>query len=61
MRHGIVLVSPNAVKRSELADVSALLKVSRLPLLGVITYDREGSLQKRVKDALSRVKQVQRG
>jgi capsular polysaccharide biosynthesis protein len=37
-RSGLVLVSPTALKKTELADVSHLLKASNLPLLGLITY-----------------------
>jgi capsular polysaccharide biosynthesis protein len=38
-RSGLVLVSPTALKKTELSDVAHLLQASRLPLLGVITYD----------------------
>ena len=37
-RSGIVLVSPRALKKSQLNDAAYLLKASRLPLLGVIAY-----------------------
>jgi hypothetical protein len=37
-RSGLVLVSPTALKKTDLADVSHLLKASNLPLLGLITY-----------------------
>ena len=37
-RSGLVLVSPTALKKNELADIEHLLQASRLPLLGVITY-----------------------
>jgi hypothetical protein len=33
-----VLVSPTALKKTELNDIEHLLQASRLPLLGVITY-----------------------
>ena len=39
-RSGLVLVSPTALKKTELADVSHLLKASNLPLLGLITYSQ---------------------
>jgi uncharacterized protein involved in exopolysaccharide biosynthesis len=38
-RSALVLVSPSALKKTELSDVAHLLQASRLPLLGVITYD----------------------
>src|SRR6266542_3581435 len=38
-RSGLVLVSPTALKKDELSDVAHLVQASRLPLLGVITYD----------------------
>jgi capsular polysaccharide biosynthesis protein len=38
-RSGLVLVSPTALKKTDLSDVAHLLQASRLPLLGVITYD----------------------
>jgi hypothetical protein len=38
-RSGLVLVSPRALKKSQLNDAAYLLKASRLPLLGVIAYD----------------------
>jgi hypothetical protein len=37
-RSGLVLVSPTALKKTELNDIEHLLQASRLPLLGVITY-----------------------
>jgi capsular polysaccharide biosynthesis protein len=37
-RSGLVLVSPTALKKTELSDIANLLKVSDLPLLGLITY-----------------------
>jgi hypothetical protein len=33
-----VLVSPTALRRQEVDDISHFLRVSRLPLLGLITY-----------------------
>ena len=50
---GLVLVAPDTVRRSELADTAHLLRISPAPLLGVITYPsrtrpngrHEGSLQ----------------
>jgi capsular polysaccharide biosynthesis protein len=36
-RSGVVLVSPPALKKTELSDAAHLLHASRLPLLGVIT------------------------
>jgi len=36
----LVLVSPSVVKKAELDDVSHLLRVARLPVLGLITYER---------------------
>ncbi len=35
---GIVLVSPSTVMKTELVDVSNLLRVTRVPLLGLIVY-----------------------
>ena len=37
-RSGLVLVSPTALKKAELSDIANLLKLSQLPLLGLITY-----------------------
>jgi capsular polysaccharide biosynthesis protein len=37
---GLVLVVPSTVKKTELAEAGHLLTVSRLPLLGLITYPR---------------------
>ena len=37
---GLVLVLPTTVKKGELMDAGHLLTVSRLPLLGLITYPR---------------------
>jgi capsular polysaccharide biosynthesis protein len=39
-RGGLVLVVPSTVKRSEIAEAGHLLSMSRLPLLGLITYGR---------------------
>jgi capsular polysaccharide biosynthesis protein len=54
---GLVLVSPTALKKTELSDIAHLLKVSQLPLLGLITYvpPAAGPLVG-VKSALGRVK-----
>jgi hypothetical protein len=42
LNHGVVralvVVSPGTLKKAELVDVSHLLRVTRLPLLGLITY-----------------------
>lgn len=38
---GLVLVSPIALKRNELVDVNRLLGMSRVPVIGLITYDRD--------------------
>lgn len=46
-RSGLVLVSPSVVKKTELTDIEQLLRASRLPLLGVITYDRPDGAQRR--------------
>jgi hypothetical protein len=35
---GVVLVSPTALKRSELLDIGQLLKLAPFPLLGLVTY-----------------------
>lgn len=37
-RSGIVLVSPTALRKTELREIAHLLKMSQLPLLGLITY-----------------------
>lgn len=39
---GLVLVSPDALKKAELDEVKDLLRVSPGPLLGVLTYGRPG-------------------
>jgi capsular polysaccharide biosynthesis protein len=38
---GIVLVSPHALKKEDLIETNRLLELSRLPVLGLITYDGE--------------------
>lgn len=40
---GLVVVSPTALKRTQLMDVSHLLNVASLPLLGLVTYSRSAS------------------
>ena len=44
LNHGVVralvVVAPATLKKAELVDVSHLLRVTRLPLLGLITYKR---------------------
>jgi hypothetical protein len=46
LNHGVVralvLVAPSTLKKAELGDVSHLLRVTRLPLLGLITYKPSG-------------------
>ena len=42
---GLVLVLPTTVKKSELVEVGHLLTVSRLPLLGLISYPRRQTLR----------------
>jgi capsular polysaccharide biosynthesis protein len=39
---GLVLVSPDALKKAQLDEVKDLLRVSPGPLLGVLTYGRSG-------------------
>lgn len=59
--NGLVLVSPNALKRTELNDIAYLLKVSQLPLLGLITYaPSEGSTLHGVKSTIERLKATRR-
>ncbi len=56
---GLVLVSPTALKKAELNDIAHLLKVSQLPLLGLITYPpTTTSPLKRVKSAIERSKET---
>jgi len=43
----LVLVSPSVVKKAEVDDVSHLLRVARLPLLGLITYERPRARESR--------------
>jgi hypothetical protein len=38
---GAVLVSPHALKKEDLIETNRLLELSRLPVLGLITYDGE--------------------
>ena len=38
---GLVLVSPHALKKEDLIEANRLLELSRLPVLGLITYDGE--------------------
>ena len=38
---GVVLVSPQALKKEDLIETNRLLELSRLPVLGLITYDGE--------------------
>jgi hypothetical protein len=38
---GLVLVSPVALKKEDLVETNRLLELSRLPVLGLITYDGE--------------------
>jgi capsular polysaccharide biosynthesis protein len=40
---GLVVVSPTALKRTQLMDVSHLLTVASLPLLGLVTYSPSAS------------------
>lgn len=40
---GLVLVSPNALKKNQLEDISRVLVVSRAPVIGLITYERGGT------------------
>ena len=55
---GLVVVSPTALKKTELMDVSHLLSVASLPLLGLLTYSPSSSrLRQTIKnrvDALPR-------
>ncbi len=55
---GLVVVSPSALKKTELMDVSHLLNVASLPLLGLLTYSPSSSrLHQTIKnrvDALPR-------
>jgi len=55
---GLVVVSPTALKKTELMDVSHLLNVASLPLLGLLTYSPSSSrLRQTIKsrvDALPR-------
>ena len=54
---GLVLVAPTALKKAELSDIDNLLKVSRLPLLGLITYTpRAAGPFRRVKGRLEHFK-----
>ena len=53
VRSGLVLVSPTALKKTELSDIAYLLKASHLPLLGVITYaSPESRLRRGVKNRI---------
>jgi hypothetical protein len=36
---------PNALKKSDIADANRLVALSRLPVLGVVTYERARSLK----------------
>jgi len=57
VRSGIVVVSPTALKKNELTDIAHLLKVSRLPLLGLITHTPpESGLLHEVKSRLDVLK-----
>jgi hypothetical protein len=38
---GLVLVSPLTLKKEDLVEANRLLELSRLPVLGLITYDGE--------------------
>jgi capsular polysaccharide biosynthesis protein len=56
-RSGLVLVSPSALKKTELRDIAYLLKASHLPLLGVITYaSPESRLRREVKSRINLLK-----
>jgi len=46
---GLVLVVPSTVKKTELAEAGHLLTVSRLPLLGLITYARPRTLRRSLR------------
>jgi capsular polysaccharide biosynthesis protein len=41
----LVLVVPNALKKRQIADANRLVALSRLPVLGVVTYERARSLK----------------
>jgi capsular polysaccharide biosynthesis protein len=45
-RAGFVLVTPADVPRSHLQPVSDLLAISRLPLIGIITYERKRGVRR---------------
>jgi capsular polysaccharide biosynthesis protein len=49
---GLVLVVPSIVKKTELAEAGHLLTVSRLPLLGLITYARPRTASKVLRRSL---------
>lgn len=56
-RSGLVLVSPTALKKTELSDIAYLMKASQLPLLGVITYATpESRLRRGVKNRINLLK-----
>ena len=57
-RSGLVLVSPTALKKTDLSDVAHLLQASRLPLLGVITYD--AAKGERGRGFMSQLEQLKR-
>jgi capsular polysaccharide biosynthesis protein len=58
-RTGLVLVSPSALKKTELSDVEHLLQASQLPLLGVITYrTQERDLRRGLKSQIDGLKRA---
>jgi len=49
---GLVLVSPSSVKKADLADVSHLLRVTPLRLLGLLVYEPSRSPGRRATGAV---------
>jgi hypothetical protein len=45
---GLAVVSPITLKQDDVVDANRLLELSRLPVLGLITYENPSSLRPRV-------------
>jgi len=53
---GLVIVSPERLKKKDLVDTSHLLRVTGLPLLGLITYSHSGSIRPRLRATRPRLR-----
>jgi capsular polysaccharide biosynthesis protein len=51
---GLVLVSPSIAKKTEIEDVSHLLRLAHLPVLGLIAFERPRKKQSRLKGPFAR-------